>query len=206
MTASVLLLARAPRPGECKPHLQPLLGPAGCARLQAWLIERAVAWGRAMAPGRLHVAHSPADAGAELAELAGEGAGVFAQEGSTYEERLAAAVARTRRDDGPLLVIGTDLPGLSPAHGASALEDIAAGCDVSVGPANEGGFYLLALGRALPAALEVPALLSEAAAGSLRIGLLRSERGLHTPDDARAVCADPLTPPELRALLAAPGG
>jgi glycosyltransferase A (GT-A) superfamily protein (DUF2064 family) len=213
VTAAVLVMARAPRPGACKSRLEPLLGAEGCARLQAVLIARAAAWGRAVAGDRLHVAHLGAgdDAGAgEIADLVGEPADVFAQQGDDYGARLANAVARALRGGGPVLVIGPDLPGLSAAHAAGALDDMAAGCDVSVGPGTGGGFYLLALRTHLP---ELPpsgdapeqgplaAMLAAAAAGDLSVGLLRSERELHTPDDARALLADPLTPVDVRAAL-----
>jgi glycosyltransferase A (GT-A) superfamily protein (DUF2064 family) len=215
VTAAVLVMARAPRPGACKRRLEPLLGPEGCARLQAVLIARAAAWGRAVAGDRLYVAHLGAgdDAGArEIAALVGEPADVFAQQGEDHGERLANAVTRALCGGGPVLVVGPDLPGLSAAHAAGALGDMAAGCDVSVGPGTGGGgVYLLGVRTHLPepalagdAPEEGPlaAMLGAAAAGDLSVGLLRSERELHTPDDARALLADPLTPAEVRAALA----
>jgi glycosyltransferase A (GT-A) superfamily protein (DUF2064 family) len=214
VSAAVLVMTRPPRPGACKARLEPLLGPEGCARLQALLIARAAAWGRAVAGERLHVAYvaggdDDADAG-EITDLVGEPADVFAQPGKDFGERLAGAAARVLEGGGPVLVIGTDLPGLSAAHAAGALADMAAGCDVSVGPATAGGFYLLALRADLPELLRdgdaaeegsLAAMLGAAAAGALRVGLLRSERDLHTPDDARALLADPLTPADVRAAL-----
>ena len=38
---AALVMARAPRAGEVKTRLEPLLGPEGCARLQAELLARA---------------------------------------------------------------------------------------------------------------------------------------------------------------------
>jgi glycosyltransferase A (GT-A) superfamily protein (DUF2064 family) len=214
VTAAVLVMTRAPRPGACKARLEPLIGPAGCARLQALLIARAAAWGRAVAGERLYVAYATegdrdGDAG-EIAALVGEPADVFAQRGEEFGERLAGAVAHVLADGGPVLVIGTSLPGLSAAHAAGALGDMSAGCDVSVGPATGGGFYLLALRAHLPELLRagdvsgeppLAAMLAAATAGALSVGLLRSERDLRTPDDARALLADPLTPADVRAAL-----
>ena len=212
---SVLLMARAPRPGLCKRRLEPVLGPDGCARLQAVLIARAAAWGRELAPQRLSVACSPSDAAEDVAALVGDGARVFAQEGEGLGERLAAATARAAADGAPLLVLYPDVPQLSHRHAQAALDDLADGVDVSVGPDTGGGFYLLVMAAHRPELFAAGAaasatgsqggvvggMLAAVGAAGLRFGLLASERGLHTPDDARALLADPLTPDEVRQAL-----
>ena len=215
MSASVLVMARAPRPGECRKRLEPMLGPEGCARLQAILVERAAAWAQIVAPGRVSIAYAPGDgdAGADMQALAPADARVFAQVGEDFGERLAAAVHAATDGDDALLVVTVDVPALGEAHAAGALGDLAAGCDVSVGPATGGSFYLLGLREGRLPALPAPdsgrgagqplaALFAASADGSLRVGLLRSERDLRTPADARAARVDPLTPPDVRAALA----
>ena len=74
-------------------------------------------------------------------------------------------------------------------------------------PATDGRPFLHRAGRA-PTPRVVRAAADglpdrQAAAGLIdgEFGLLRSERRLVTPGDARAFAADPLTPPELAALL-----
>lgn len=208
-------MARAPRPGECKRRLQPMLGPQGCARLQAVLIERAAAWAQMVAPGRVSVAHAPGDAGAaeDMQALAPGDARVFAQVGGDLGSRLAAAVDEARGGEEPLIVITVDVPMLGAVHAQGALADLEAGCDVTVGAATGGGFYLLGLrdGRlpAVPPSGEdrgagepLAAMFAASAGGALRVGLLRSERDLRTPADAHAALADPLTPRDVRAALA----
>lgn len=73
-------MTRAPRAGQTKTRLQPLLGATGCARLQRVLIIHTVAV-VAAGPPSLHVAVDPSDALAEVADIAGPGNEVFAQEG-----------------------------------------------------------------------------------------------------------------------------
>lgn len=210
--ASALVIARAPIAGRCKKDLEPLLGAAGCARLQGALIERAVAW--AATAGEPFVAHDPPEA-AELIAPHAPGATLFAQDGEGLTARLAAASAHVLSErPGPLLIVTTDLPALSERHAADALEDLREGVDIVLGPALDGGFYLIGIHRPLPELFPLPQqawsapdvlpmLLAEAAAANLDVGLLGLERALHTPADARAVCADPLLGPELRALLRA---
>ena len=61
---TVLVMARAPRLGEVRKALEPMLGAERCLLLQAALIRQATEWALALAPQSVHVAHSiPARAG-----------------------------------------------------------------------------------------------------------------------------------------------
>jgi rSAM/selenodomain-associated transferase 1 len=208
---SVLVIARAPRPGEAQARLEPLLGPQGCARLQAALIARAVAWAGEIG-ARAWVAHAPADAAEEVAACA-PGATVFAQEDGDRGARLAAAARRVfAESDGPLLTIGTDLPTLQPRHAEAALDDLAEGCDVSIGPAARGGYYLIAMRSLHPEVFALPAdawggprvfelTLAAAHAAGLALGMLRLEVDLGTPSDARWLLLDRALPADVAEIL-----
>lgn len=113
---------------------------------------------------------------------------------------------------GPVLVVWPDLPRWRPEHASGALEDLGAGCDLSLGPVFDGGFYLLALARPLPALFTLAAdawrgpdamtlALEAVNQAGLQVGLLRAERGLRRSADVRAALADPLLDDELAALL-----
>jgi glycosyltransferase A (GT-A) superfamily protein (DUF2064 family) len=210
---SVLMMARAPRPGAVRRALEPLLGPERCAHLQVALIEAAASWANAVAPGALHVAHEPPDAGPELRPLFGPEVDLFPQNGDGISGRLADAAARVfGHSEGPVLVMWPDLPRWRPEHATGALEDLEAGCDVALGPAMDGGFYLIAIARPLPTLFSLPEqawrspdvmAIAIAAAQDigLEIGILRVERALHRPDDVRAALADPLLAPTFAAIL-----
>jgi glycosyltransferase A (GT-A) superfamily protein (DUF2064 family) len=97
-------------------------------------------------------------------------------------------------------------------HARAALGDLEAGCDVVLGPAIDGGFYLIGLARPLPQLFALPEQawrspdamtvgLAAARDSGLEIGLLRAERALHRPADVRAALADPLLAPELEPIL-----
>lgn len=115
-------------------------------------------------------------------------------------------------DDRPVLVVWPELARWRSDHATGACDDLAAGCEISVGPMFDSGFYLVAFARPVPALLELPeeawqsrdpiGLAAEAAQRSgLAIGLLRTERGLRTPADVSAMLADPLVDDGLRRLL-----
>jgi uncharacterized protein len=213
MGPAALVMAKAPRAGEVKTRLEPLLGPDGCARLQELLLARAARWAADVAPGAAFVAFTPEDALAEVGDLVPAGTDLFPQEGADLGDRLAAATARVlAMHDGPLLTVGTDLATLEPRHAAAALEDLADGIDVTFGPAFDGGYYLIGLREPHPEVFALPSeewggprvlqlSLQAAAEAGLSLGMLRGERDLDTPADARAALADPRFPDDIAAGL-----
>ena len=51
-----------------------------------------------------------------------------------------------RRHAGPMLIVGTDVPGIRPAHIAEAFR-LLGRHDAVLGPATDGGYWLVGLGR-----------------------------------------------------------
>ncbi|MBV9195638.1 MAG: DUF2064 domain-containing protein [Solirubrobacterales bacterium] len=210
---AVLIMARAPRRGDVHRALEPLLGADGCLALHITLLAEAAAWARAVAPRTLNVAHDPPDAGPELRPLIGAGATLFPQNGEGIAARLADAAARVfARHEGPLLIVWPDLPRLRREHATAALGDLAAGCDVVLGPAIDGGLYLLGISRPLQRLFALPEQtwrspdamtigLSAIRDAGLEVGILRAERALHRPADVRAALADPMLPDRLARVL-----
>ncbi len=178
---AVLVMARAATGPE---ELDARLGADRGAAVRRLLHGRAVAWAHTEAPGAVWT--------------------------SAADESAAQAADRAwaEHGDGPLLVAWPDLPRWRTEHARGALEDLADGCTLSLGPVFDGRFYLLAFAQPLPAVLALEAGpevmgLAIAAAGEAQaqVGLLRAERGLHNGGDVAAALADPLLDPELRALL-----
>jgi glycosyltransferase A (GT-A) superfamily protein (DUF2064 family) len=214
---AVLVMARSPRRGEVRRALEPLLGADGCVALQTALIVQATAWAQEVAPGAVHIAHDPPDAAAELRSITPPGASLFPQNGDGIGGRLADAAARVfGHHSGPLIVVWPDLPRLRREHATAALGDLEAGCDVVLGPAIDGGLYLIALPRPQPKLFALPEqswrspdvmAIGFAAArdAGLEVGILRAERPLHRPADVRAALADPTLPPELARIIGGRG-
>lgn len=78
------------------------------------------------------------------------------QSGAGFAERLTGAIAGAEADcDGPLVVVGSDTPGLGARHLAAALEVCADDpTGVVIGPSADGGFYLLASAQPIGDVLE----------------------------------------------------
>jgi glycosyltransferase A (GT-A) superfamily protein (DUF2064 family) len=179
------------------------------------MLRRAVAWGLEVAPSAVYVGYEPVDGGPELRALLGPQVDVFAVNGAGAAGKLIGATVRALggSDAGPLLIAWPDLPRWRPEHATAAIEDLRHGCGLSVAPVFDRGFYLVALARLVGALLRLPeatwrgadamsVALAAAHAAGIESGMLRAERGLHSPGDVRAALADPLLDPELRRLLA----
>jgi hypothetical protein len=189
--------------------------PAASGRPEALtqeLVGRAHRWADAVAPGEvLHAGQGLGAAGGLGAAVGGLGATVGGL-GAVGDLGAAVGGLFSGGDPRPVLVVWPELVRWRPDHAAGALDDLADGCALSLGPMFDGGFYLAAFARPLPALLELPddvwrsrdplGLAARAARESGgAVGLLRTERGLRTPADISALRADPLLDDELRGLL-----
>jgi rSAM/selenodomain-associated transferase 1 len=209
---TVLVLAKAPQPGRVKTRLHPLLGPDGSARLQAGLIRRTTDLTTAHG-WTTYLAFDPPDAEDELTGLVPAGTRLLPQSSGHLGQRLTAAVAAAASEhEGPLLVLGTDAPTLTVELLESAFAALRRGADVVLGPALDGGYYLIGLHHPLPHLFAIdPALwgghqvlaatVDAATREGCSVRLLRELRDLDTPEDAAALLADPALPASVAALL-----
>ncbi len=210
---AVLIMARAPRRGEVRHALEPLIGLDGCVALQAALFMEALRWARTLSPREIYIAHDPADAGRDLQRLAGEDAILFPQNGDGIAGRVADAVGRvSAHSSGPIAIVWPDLPRFSQVHAEATRLDLSGGADLVLGPVFDGGFYLIALARPLPSLFALAEqvwrgpdsfnqVLLAATRSGLEVGVLRGERALHRPADLRAALADPLLPESVARAL-----
>jgi hypothetical protein len=137
----VSLFTRWPTPGQAKTRLIPALGPQGAADLHRRLTERTVATVRA-AGLALEIRSTGADP-ARFRDWLGAGAVVDQGDGD-----LGARLARTA-ETLPVLLLGADIPGLQPQHLAAAAAALASAPAV-IGPAADGGYWLLGLAVPMP--------------------------------------------------------
>jgi rSAM/selenodomain-associated transferase 1 len=147
----VILMVKAPRAGEAKTRLVPALSAEDAASLAACFALDALAQARRVA-GEVIVAYTPADARPVLAELLTGPIIWLEQEGADLGARLAAIAARAGTlGYGPLLIMGTDSPTLPASFICKARDALAAGhADITLGPTEDGGYYLVGLRRPVP--------------------------------------------------------
>jgi glycosyltransferase A (GT-A) superfamily protein (DUF2064 family) len=123
------------------------------------------------------------------------------QEPGSFGERFAAAVEQgVSKEGAPLVIVGADVPGLESGLFEAALDGLAQDPDaVVVGPARDGGFYLLATARPLgPVLTEVrwcgadtrETLLAALARAGRPVVLLPPLRDLDRPRDLEGWLAE----------------
>jgi rSAM/selenodomain-associated transferase 1 len=178
-----------------KTRLIPGLGAAGAAELYRVLAEDVVARirPRAREYERLFF-FTPDDARPEM-EAWFPGETWVAQEGTDLGARMSAAFDEAfRRGARRAAIIGSDVPGLSRDDVAAAFASLD-DHDLVLGPARDGGYYLIALERPRPGLFRgiawsthsVFAATMERAAGlGLAVRALEPRRDIDTLDDVRA--------------------
>jgi uncharacterized protein len=140
-------MARYPAPGRVKTRLARALGAELACRLYgAFVLDLADRLRRL--PYRVTWAYEPAEA--PFADLV-PGDRSRPQEGRDLGERMACAVAAEFRDGpGPVLVIGADVPHVSAAALSEAVTALRRDADVVLGPAADGGYYLIGVTAPAP--------------------------------------------------------
>ena len=140
MSARVVLFTRYPEPGKAKTRLIPALGAADAAALHRTLTAHTLRVVRETGLA-LEVRSTGAPVAAFAAWL---GAAKITDQG---EGDLGARLARAGPPY-PTLFIGADAPDLTPALLRDAA-DALAHADAVIGPAEDGGYWLLGLARAV---------------------------------------------------------
>jgi len=213
--SALVVFLKHPRPGAVKTRLAAAIGAEAAAGLYRALAEQVL---EATTPTagdyeRL-VFFDPPESLPEMRDWL-PGVRLMAQSGHDLGARMADAFARAfARGARRVAIVGTDAPGVSRATVRAALSALDA-ADVVIGPAADGGYYLIALrapGPGLFAGIEwsTPDVreqtLARAAAAGLSVRELKHLRDVDTLDDLRAewprIAARLQGHPELRATLA----
>jgi uncharacterized protein len=212
LAAQLIVIAKAPVPGQVKTRLTPPFTPHEAARLaeaaltdtleaaaRAPFSRRVLALAGASTTLRGRRGVSAARGGwLPRAEWLPRGFEVTGQRGQGLDERIAAALDDAyARLPVPVVLIGMDTPQVTPALLESVARPLARGeADAVFGPARDGGFWLLGLRRPDPSLiLGVPmsqthtgrGQLSRLLRASLRVRLAPELIDVDTAADAHEV-------------------
>lgn len=148
----LLLFTRYPEPGQAKTRLIPALGSQGAADLHRALTEHTLqqvqALGQIM-PVTVNIYFDGSSVEAMQAWL-GPHLTYHAQICGDLGERMSQAFqAAFQAGARQVVIIGSDCPGLTAALLHQTFQHLS-GCDVVLGPAKDGGYYLLGLGQFIP--------------------------------------------------------
>jgi rSAM/selenodomain-associated transferase 1 len=144
---ALLVFARAPEVGQAKTRLIPALGPEGATALHAGLVERTLqtACGHGL-PVQLWCHPDPEhvffrDCASRFP------VSLHAQCSGELGSRMAHALASALATHELAVLVGTDCPTLGTDDLHQAFAGLRQGADVALGPAVDGGYYLIGLRR-----------------------------------------------------------
>jgi uncharacterized protein len=190
---ALAVIAKEPVAGLAKTRLVPALGEAGAARAASAMLADTLGAVRASGADPW-LCFTPAEARERLGRLA-PGFGLLAQAAGDLGDRLAACLADLLAAGADrAAIVGADTPQVPPAscRRAFALLDEA---DVVLGPALDGGYYLVAAKAARPelfvgvpmgTELVLTETLARAARRGLAVALLPPLRDLDRVEDLAA--------------------
>jgi hypothetical protein len=146
LDARLLIMSKAPDPGQVKTRLIPLLGAGAAAELYAGLVHNCLAMSTAAglcpvelwctpSTGHPFFRHCQADYPVSL----------HCQPAGDLGQRMSAALQAALQRSRHAILIGADCPALSAADLGRALELLARGSDIVLGPAVDGGYYLIGM-------------------------------------------------------------
>lgn len=138
----LILFAKYPVPGLAKTRLIPALGEQGAAALHRRLTERTLDVLRAV-PAPVEVQYTGADA-FDFRLWLGDGITLAEQVEGGLTERLIAAAR-----PGPHIFFGADTPDLMADTVLAAITALD-NYEVVIGPAEDGGYYLIGMQRPMP--------------------------------------------------------
>ena len=205
----VIVIAKAPWPGVAKTRLAMGVGPERAAALSAAFLRDTMAFARRRGE-RLYVSYAPHDASGTFRSLAPD-AELIAQPDGDLGARLlhafAGAIASGARR--PVL-IGADSPSL-PAHLLTSAQRALATHDVVLGPADDGGYYLIGMNAPQPSLFSgvdwssdtvLAQTLERARTAGLRVFMLPYWYDIDTVREHDRLACDPLVRSETRRALA----
>lgn len=141
--ARILVFCKAPQIGKVKTRLAENIGKAAATAVHEQLarhcLQQVVSY--ALAPVELWCAP---DVTHEFFQQCHKDLGVTLKQqlGEDLGQRMQHALRETLRNDSPVILIGTDCPGLSAEYISTALLATSLGSTV-IGPAEDGGYVLL---------------------------------------------------------------
>jgi rSAM/selenodomain-associated transferase 1 len=199
VTVGVGVIARAPSHGG-KTRLAGDVPEDRLHDLRVAMLADTLAVVRGLADCDPVIFFTPSNAAPEVAALAGPKMTAVAQGDGDLGARMHAAIEHLLigRGSSAAILVGTDIPLLTTADLSDA-RDAMFGSDVVIGPANDGGYYLIGMkhvqrdlfrGMSWGSGIVLDESLRTAERLGLRVQILRALYDVDTPADLRRLSAD----------------
>ena len=149
---ALVILTKAPQPGQSKTRLVPPLSNAEAADLARALLLDQLENMATFDGARLFIAFTPESAADFFEGFIARGFTCFAQRGQSLGERMSHAFEHLFTGGFEnVILIGSDLPALPVKFFQQAYAWLEKSADVVLGPSADGGYYLIGMNRMIPA-------------------------------------------------------
>lgn len=214
MSPCLVVIAKQPERGKVKTRIAKALGDDRATELYRCALHDTLALAASIENVAYALSYAPpTEEGRRYFEQVAPAFALIPQQGATFGERLSGTFARLLQHHSPVVLIGSDSPDLPAALIEQAFALLRTNADAVLGPADDGGYYLLGLRSMQPALFDridwstdavTPQTRQRAADAGLRMADLSSWHDLDTVDDLQALVAPgaPLTRQFVAALNA----
>jgi rSAM/selenodomain-associated transferase 1 len=155
MSACLTVMAKQPERGKVKTRIAAVLGDDQAAEVCRCALDDTLELAASIAD----VAHvlsyaPPTGAGQRYFKQAAPDFVLIPQQGATLGERIGGTLAALLEDHSSVVLIGSDSPDLPAEFITRAFEMLRGPTEVVLGPANDGGYYLLGMRSMQPILFE----------------------------------------------------
>lgn len=155
MSACLTVMAKQPERGKVKTRIAAVLGDDRAAELCRCALDDTLALALSVADVAHVLSYAPATgAGRRYFEHAAPDFALIPQQGATLGERISGTLAALLEDHSSVVLIGSDSPDLPEEFITRAFEILRGPTEVVLGPANDGGYYLLGVRSMQPTLFE----------------------------------------------------
>jgi rSAM/selenodomain-associated transferase 1 len=194
VASALLIFVRAPELGRVKTRLAAELGAPLALAIHRYLGCRLADEVRRLQHHRVIVHYTGNDGASSVAAWLGNDLPLRPQVDGNLGERMAVAIGATLAEGASrVVIVGTDCPSLDSAAIEAAFRALGR-ADVVLGPATDGGYYLIGMSRLYPSLFEnIPwsspetlrVTVERARELELSVAMLEERRDVDTADDWR---------------------
>ena len=153
ISENLIIFTRYPEAGKTKTRMIPSLGAAGAAKLQRKMTEHTLRQGKQLQRDRSISIQVHFTGGSQqlMAQWLGDDLLYLPQSDGDLGERMKSAFKSSfALGISKVLIIGIDCPDLNANLMAEAFDTLNEDCNLVLGPAADGGYYLIGLNRLIP--------------------------------------------------------
>jgi len=153
--SAVLVFTRVPIPGQTKSRLIPLLGTEGAAEFHQAVLQSTLAEAKASDFSSVEIWSATDDDHPFLKQCELDfSSAINIQQGSDLGERMHHATEITLIKNTFVVLIGSDCPAITTDILNQSCQHLSNGKDAVLGPASDGGYYLIGLKEPNPGIFE----------------------------------------------------